>query len=401
MVLMVLQATKPVSRAVVSAVSGGLSLLTDQLDLPTLDDLTRLCEAVLFHDEVIYFSDIVQGPFIERFIDESSETVRASIRYDYHESPGSQLSAFLQPFAPGSLATDAEDCDRALRAMRHVDAPRIHLPSRPRSLNEWIALPGSIQGGFAKAELRLSAQLGATYYPTPRGASAATEAVAVDRDAALSIARRFARLRARELQRVSKHLGRWPVPFQPPLILAYAVASANSIDGFFATLRDLRSDTRVERLRRFASRLSEMPPSDLIVAGKEIDVSIRRILVPKAASPSRLLRPLFSIVDLAAAGSLKAVLEFGAGLLDSMVGVRRHLAVLDQLHRTVPSAKDFYADLSRVFGHLSLICQPLFNGSTIPLSPTLRPSFRPIWPLDPLPGRRQRPNSALGSCSQY
>lgn len=253
----------------------------------------------------------------------------------------------MRPVVTPALEADQEDWERFLRLMRHGSESWTPLPDKPRDYAEWLNLGTAADAEFVRAELRVSAQLGATYYATPTGTRAVAEAVRTNENTTIAIARQFAKLREGELRELSSIVGRRAFPLQPPMILAYAAASAETLDGLIAALRDLRNDGQLARLRRYAASLAEMSAAELISAAKEIDRELRRILDPSSSEVPNLVDTLFSVVDVSGGELLRALLQAGPGFLQRL-GIRRHLAFLGEVHRVVPDVEHFYADLTRV-----------------------------------------------------
>lgn len=318
--------------------------------LADLDDLSRLVEAYILHDKVIYFHDGTLFKFVN-FPWWKERDFVAFKRYDQQ-----QACEPLKPFIGKDSIVDFEDHARMLRALRHPETASRLLPSRSRTPNDWMLLGHETESDFIRAELAFSEKTHATYYPAPLGTTLCREWAVQYGISAATILQKFTKARSSEITAAVKLFKPHEVELSPPLLVAHAVASSQSLDGFLNVIKEMRFDNGIAQLRRLLNDLAEAEPRHQIRMAHQIEHELDRILglrsrdtltVTKVAQivPEFLSYPLAGVV--AAASKLMTVMD----LLEK-IKVRRRLNLLRKLHRCVPSVKNFYSDLPRIFGPL-------------------------------------------------
>src|SRR4030095_9765925 len=128
------------------------------------------------------------------------------------------------------------------------------------------------------AELMLSRQTGATYYPSPSAQRLVKSELKDFSQAGASLLRAFGSARKVALQTAQAFLQADETEVSPPLILAYAVENAETLQGLIHVLEDLRASLEVRDLRSLVARLSNAEPHEKIDLAKGINTELKRIL---------------------------------------------------------------------------------------------------------------------------
>jgi hypothetical protein len=227
-----------------------------------------------------------------------------------------------------------------------------------QSAQWWLKFLGDLlPNQIARAEIALSEQLGATLYPSLLGARLVGGMIADYGTSAASLLNSFTNSRSTLLREARHILGNQIVDLSPPLILAYAVSSADNIRGFVRAVEDLRNDKATNRLKQLVGRLAKAEPAEQIEAAHLLRQEFGRLFSAADAGRLKMAEVARSVPSLLTGnflGRLIAVALGTATLADVIAGVRfrRHLVLFQKLHRRVPSAHGFYYDLKRVFGDL-------------------------------------------------
>jgi hypothetical protein len=219
-----------------------------------------------------------------------------------------------------------------------------------------LSLPTIIQQEFVKAEIVLSEQMGATYYPTSKDSVFIGSRLAQFGKSTAPLLEKFTNARSSQLAAVQKLIKPSEVAFSPPLIIAYALTCAQTLKGFGNVIRDLRHDSAILRLRKLFAKLDKSEPHEQILICTTIDSELRRILeldnsFVQAAEIIQCI-PTLSVSTWAEAANNISKLAKIDDLIQRLQ-TRSRLNILRKLHKTVPSVGEFYTDLRRIFGSLA------------------------------------------------
>jgi hypothetical protein len=195
----------------------------------------------------------------------------------------------LEHLVPESVAQDIEDLKRAARLVRwdketiNVQPAGQLLPAKTRTVDEWLALPRKIHQHMVQAELALSQELNATYYPPSQDGEFLGGRLHQFGESAADLISTFSHERSALITAAQRLIRPSKIELSPPLILAYALASASSFRGFLYVIRDLRNDSGIKNLRKLMTELSVAEIPDQIEIVKTIRTQLRRILGVKAS----------------------------------------------------------------------------------------------------------------------
>ena len=335
------------------------------LSLPALDELARLVEAYVLHDRVLFFHEppsLVQRPALADFLATGHDDIVVAPR-----RAATGFNSMLSPFLSlDAIEKKSEDVRRALRALRNIAAPgggfaerRIppgesYTPTEQYTPDQWIEMVTLGAGAdLIRAEIALSEQLAATYYSTAAGANIIGGLVTQFGLSAARVLSTFTHARGTELAAATSLLSEHAVEWSPPLLLAYAVASADTYVGFIRAVEDLRRDSGIKRLRRLIAKLSDAEPHGLIEYAQAIDAEMKRIL-GKGSRPLGIGVTMTSIPAILG-GNIPEIIKAALAIPGAIerLTVRRHLHVLRRLHKGAPLSRQFYSGLRRVFGTLT------------------------------------------------
>jgi len=329
------------------------SFVTKRLTLEEVDVLSAFAEAFVLHDQVTYISDGTFPVTVERVV-RSLPGSRIVSRYGHHLS----IHRFFRGMVNQSIRADLHDLSRAFRAL--ISYPesgfyQVALPARARPVREWLQILPRVHINLMHAELALSRQTGASYYPSPSGQRLVKSELKDFSQAGASLLRAFGSARNAALQTAQAFLQADETDVSPPLILAYAVESAETLQGLIHVLRDLRASREVRDLRSFVARLSTADPPDKIELAQNIKAEFKRILAIKGEPLIEARELIQSIPAMTAQDLLVAAPNAVRGLikLDELIEqlrVRRSLRILRKAHFRVSSVKALYAGLRRLFG---------------------------------------------------
>ena len=325
--------------------------------LPELDELSRLIEAYLLHDQVIYFPrnafslsssvrDLVFG------LDGITVSPRQL------DSDGT-LSPFLTPFLTSETFHDSRDLVNFYRLASYlVNPPTNRIPQKERSVHEWLTLPYKIESQLLQAELIVSEQLQSTYYAGPEGSRLVAARVRQFGNSAAALLETFTKMRSEQLAHIQNLINPHEIEVSPPLLLAYAANSATTLDGFKKVIEEMRADSATIRIRHLIDGLAEANPAERIERATVIQDELRNILgsgTPTWLSTKEVIQSVPSLASGLTWGKLiqAAVKVISPGELIEQLTIRRHLNVLRKYHRGVPSIRTFYGDLKRIFGNLA------------------------------------------------
>jgi hypothetical protein len=358
-----------------SIVSESWRALPVGFDLGAVDLLSRLVEAYVLHDKVICFAD-ARDPLT--FLTPEPEAIVVEERGAYADT----IHPLLEPFFTPTARTEFRDIARLLRMMRsggleHARPGSLPLPSRARPPREWLSAADSRAANATRAELGLSEQMRATYYPPAENALVVSAIVGNYEAAASVLLKRFTDARSAQLLATKRLMSVRQIDWSPPLLFAYAAASAETLQGFARAVEDLRNDSGARRLRNFVKTLAQADPADQIELAAAIREEFKRILGGDLGETMRAAEVAKSVPALMA-GNAWGILVEGAvsavrvsDILRRLV-VRRHLAMLRKVHRRVPSIGGFFGDLIRLFPNVTFnerhLAAWLMNPDMIDLS---------------------------------
>src|SRR4029453_3418919 len=141
------------------------SIVTERLTLEEVDVLSAFAEAFVLHDQVSYISDGTIPVSIKRVV-QSFPGSKIVSRYGRNLS----VHRLFRGTVSESLRADLRDLCKALRALRSYPESGFYqenLPAQGRPVREWLHILPRLQVNLMHAELMLSRQTGATYYPSP------------------------------------------------------------------------------------------------------------------------------------------------------------------------------------------------------------------------------------------
>lgn len=187
------------------------------LALADLQSLSRLVEAYLLHDEVIHFCTYPLD--VQEIFGSDPSEMLVSVRYDFYSK---NVSPLIGPLLTADALSDREDLERMFRLNRDIKhAPKKLVPTNPRSRLEWLQLGFKIDRGFIRAEVILSEQNRATYYPSRYGAQLIGQQLLQFGESAAAMLQSFTKARSRQIAAAQKFIRPHETELSPPLFLAY------------------------------------------------------------------------------------------------------------------------------------------------------------------------------------
>ena len=323
------------------------------LALADLQTLSRLVEAYILHDKVIYFCNYALD--VKEILDGDPSEILVSVRYDFDSK---NVSPLIGPLLSPDTLSDREDLERMFRLGRDIKhGPKTFVPTNPRTPIEWLRLGFKCDRAFMQAEAILSEQNRATYYPSRYGAELLGEQLLQFGESAAAILQNFTNARSRQIAAVQKFIRPHEVELSPPLFLAYALSSAQTKNGFRHAIQDLRNDSRTPRLRKLVVELSTSEPHEQTKICKRIEAELWSIL-GETHSGSLDLAEMVQTVPTFFSDTWATMIKGACQLvkIDDLIDKlksRWRVNMLRKLHRSVPSVKQFFCDLQRIFGPLA------------------------------------------------
>jgi len=341
-------------RCLVSEEMGGAwslrAFFNGRLTLEEVDALAAFAEAYVLHDQVSYIGEGVRNN-INALI---SSLPGSKLVIRWHR-PSTSIHRLFRSAIDKFLRADLKDYQIALRALRHNDNEGGQLPDRVRSARDWLGIETRLNVNLIQAELAVSSRIGATYYPSPSGQRVIRSELRDFSKAGASLLRAFGSARAAALQTAQVLLEPDDTDLSPPLILAYAVESADTIQGLISVLKDLRASREVRDLRSLVTRLSFADPAEKIKLAHIINAEFKAILGIKGEPLITAKEVIQSVPTISTQDLLVAVPNAAVGLIKitdfiEKLRVQRSLRVLRKAHFRVMDVKGLYAGLSRLFG---------------------------------------------------
>jgi len=337
-----------------------------KFSLYELQVLLSFAEAYVLHDNVVVLDETPRDDTIP-YLGSYELPIQPWIVSRRPIGLTTLVSGLLSPYTDSAELAEDYDIELLLREMsrgnREDARPLMQRSWSVASLAEAIRRRRNV---LATAEIRLCSDWGAAYFPNPLNTDQVVGAVAEIGRSTLGILRQFERMRAIEFGELTRLLAPSPVAFAPPILLAVAVENADTIGGFWDSLSQLRLSRDTAKFRRLLCQLVEERPADAIGIAKSMDDEMRRIL---GAAQVRRVPTLEGLVSMPPAPTGLDPISGGIEVARGVIGAaktlrsagevlrhyrtRRHLALLQRLHRASPNIHGFYTGLRRVFGPLA------------------------------------------------